>query len=147
MVESDDGAYGECEGVRYQLQPVWKVGTHKCVDASPLLVVNRHKDAITMTTGAVIMNTDTITMETSDIVMETGTNSTIAMDMSEAVVYVGSHSHLFMALEWLTGRVLWGVELGGRVESSATVSACGQFVIVGKGFGLEYPVSLHDVDR
>lgn len=144
MVESGSGrrsaSGGECEEVRCQLRPVWKVDTHKCVDASPLLVrmtASRHaKDAITTATGAVTMDTNTVAKDMSDVVMETGTDSTVTVEMPEAVIYVGSHSHLFMALEWLTGRVLWGAELGGRVESSAAASTCGQFVIVGK-VGLE----------
>nr|XP_054755985.1 beta-alanine-activating enzyme-like isoform X2 [Lytechinus pictus] len=46
-------------------------------------------------------------------------------------VYIGSHSHLFIAINMETGNVLWRTELGDRVESSACLSACGRFVIVG----------------
>ena len=48
------------------------------------------------------------------------------------VVYLGSHSHWFVAVEFATGRVLWRAELGDRVESSACSSWCGQYVVVGE---------------
>ena len=51
--------------------------------------------------------------------------------LESVVVYVGSHSHLFLALELTTGAEIWRVELGDRVESSACVSVCGHFIAVG----------------
>ena len=47
-------------------------------------------------------------------------------------VYVGSHGHVFMAVRLSDGHVIWEREVGGRVESSAVLSACGTYVIVGK---------------
>lgn len=48
------------------------------------------------------------------------------------VVYIGSHSHLFLAVLVECGEVLWRTKLGGRVESSACSSVCGDYVVVGK---------------
>lgn len=49
-----------------------------------------------------------------------------------AVVYLGSHAHIFKAVRLSDGRVLWETRVGDRIESSATISQCGSFVIVGK---------------
>jgi acyl-CoA synthetase len=48
------------------------------------------------------------------------------------IVYIGSHSGKFFAICFRTGRVLWEVKLTDRIESSACLSVCGQFVIVGE---------------
>ena len=48
------------------------------------------------------------------------------------VVYIGSHSGWFFAICFRTGRVLWESQLTDRIESSACLSVCGQFVIVGE---------------
>ncbi|XP_072040786.1 beta-alanine-activating enzyme-like [Amphiura filiformis] len=50
---------------------------------------------------------------------------------SKAVVYIGSHSHKFAAISMETGDALWESTLGDRVESSACLSACGKYVVVG----------------
>lgn len=50
------------------------------------------------------------------------------------VVYIGSHSGWFFAIEFTSGNTLWKTLLNDRIESSACVSACGHFVIVGKLF-------------
>ncbi|XP_041461888.1 beta-alanine-activating enzyme-like isoform X2 [Lytechinus variegatus] len=55
----------------------------------------------------------------------------VVCSSSSQTVYIGSHSHLFIAITMETGNVLWRTELGDRVESSACLSACGRFVIVG----------------
>ena len=93
-----------------QLTTLWKVDTLKCVDASPLLVRRSH-------------------------MRRTSVDRTRSNDMEESscIVYIGSHSHLFFALDFKTGEVLWRTELGDRIESSACCSACGEFVIVGEG--------------
>ncbi|KAM4807668.1 beta-alanine-activating enzyme [Rhinophrynus dorsalis] len=46
-------------------------------------------------------------------------------------VYIGSHSHRMQALDLQTGKVIWERVLGDRIESSAAVSRCGNFVLVG----------------
>lgn len=48
------------------------------------------------------------------------------------VVFVGSHSGQFIAAELHSGAVLWRTQLSDRVESSACVSLCGQYVVVGE---------------
>ena len=71
----------------------WSVNTHKCVDASPLVVKRRDEPW---------------------------------------VVYIGSHSGLFLAVEVSSGAVLWTTLLSDRVEGSAGVSACSQYIVVGE---------------
>ena len=53
-------------------------------------------------------------------------------DRDRAVVYLGSHAHVFKAVELSGGKVLWETCVGDRVESSAALSRCGFYVIVGK---------------
>ena len=48
------------------------------------------------------------------------------------IVYIGSHSGRFFAICFRTGRVLWETQLTDRIESSACLSVCGLFVIVGE---------------
>ena len=48
------------------------------------------------------------------------------------MVYIGSHSHKFCAISMSTGDCVWETTLGDRIESSAALSACGNYVIVGR---------------
>lgn len=57
---------------------------------------------------------------------------------SPATVYIGSHSCRMKALDLHSGKVKWEQVLGDRIESSACVSKCGNFVIVGCYDGLVY---------
>ncbi|XP_077333569.1 beta-alanine-activating enzyme isoform X1 [Lithobates pipiens] len=50
---------------------------------------------------------------------------------SAVTVYIGSHSHRMQALDLLNGTVKWERILGERIESSAALSACGNYIIVG----------------
>ncbi|XP_068134701.1 beta-alanine-activating enzyme isoform X2 [Hyperolius riggenbachi] len=50
---------------------------------------------------------------------------------SSVTVYIGSHSHRMQALDLHTGTILWERVLGDRIESSAALSLCGSYVIVG----------------
>ena len=86
----------------------WKVDTGKCVDASPLVV--RHPP-LTPTPGPASLSDNS---------------------MAGYVVYIGSHSGLFIAINWVSGHTLWKVGLPDRIESSAVISECGQYVTVGK---------------
>uniref|UniRef100_A0A8C5Y9T3 Beta-alanine-activating enzyme n=1 Tax=Microcebus murinus TaxID=30608 RepID=A0A8C5Y9T3_MICMU len=61
-----------------------------------------------------------------------------AFDKSSATVYVGSHSHRMKAIDLYSGKVKWEQILGDRIESSACVSKCGNFIIVGCYDGLVY---------
>ncbi|XP_055290700.1 beta-alanine-activating enzyme isoform X3 [Moschus berezovskii] len=61
-----------------------------------------------------------------------------AIDKSSATVYIGSHSHRMMAVDLYSGKVKWEQILGDRIESSACVSKCGNFIIVGCYNGLVY---------
>ncbi|XP_004268303.2 beta-alanine-activating enzyme isoform X2 [Orcinus orca] len=61
-----------------------------------------------------------------------------AVDKSSATVYIGSHSHRMMAVDLYSGKVKWEQILGDRIESSACVSKCGNFIVVGCYNGLVY---------
>ncbi|XP_034860820.1 beta-alanine-activating enzyme isoform X4 [Mirounga leonina] len=61
-----------------------------------------------------------------------------AVDKSSATVYIGSHSHRMMAVDLHSGKVKWEQILGDRIESSACVSKCGNFIVVGCYNGLVY---------
>ena len=50
----------------------------------------------------------------------------------EGVVYIGSHSYLFIAVSLSNGEVLWRTHLGGRIESSACLTHCGKLIVVGR---------------
>ena len=50
----------------------------------------------------------------------------------QETVYIGSHSGKFFAICFQTGRTLWVSQLSDRIEASACVSVCGQFVTVGE---------------
>ncbi|XP_075400395.1 beta-alanine-activating enzyme isoform X2 [Tenrec ecaudatus] len=61
-----------------------------------------------------------------------------AVDKSSATVYIGSHSHRMMAVDLYSGKVKWEQILGDRIESSACISNCGKFIVVGCYNGLVY---------
>ncbi|XP_033070496.1 beta-alanine-activating enzyme isoform X3 [Trachypithecus francoisi] len=59
-------------------------------------------------------------------------------DKSSTTVYIGSHSHRMKAVDFYSGKVQWEQLLGDRIESSACVSKCGNFIVVGCYNGLVY---------
>ncbi|NXT75584.1 ACSF4 enzyme, partial [Zapornia atra] len=59
-------------------------------------------------------------------------------------VYVGSHSHAMQAIDLDLGEIKWEKSLGGRIESSACVSKCGRFIVVGCYDGLVYVLQSSD---
>ncbi|XP_069712116.1 beta-alanine-activating enzyme isoform X2 [Phaenicophaeus curvirostris] len=71
----------------------WKSNTRKCVDASPLIIIQSKEEL-------------------------------------SASVYVGSHSHAMQAIDLDLGEIKWEKNLGDRIESSACVSKCGNFIVV-----------------
>ncbi|XP_060102373.1 beta-alanine-activating enzyme [Heteronotia binoei] len=60
------------------------------------------------------------------------------IDQLSASVYIGSHSHAIQAVDLYSGKVKWERCLTDRIESSACVSVCGNFIIVGCYNGLVY---------
>ncbi|XP_015281810.1 PREDICTED: acyl-CoA synthetase family member 4 isoform X2 [Gekko japonicus] len=60
------------------------------------------------------------------------------IDQLSASVYIGSHSHAIQAVDLYSGKVKWERCLADRIESSACVSLCGNFIIVGCYNGLVY---------
>ncbi|XP_072556169.1 beta-alanine-activating enzyme isoform X2 [Paramormyrops kingsleyae] len=87
----------------------WTSDTGRCVDASPVLLVtiNDHTSAC------------------NDL------REDRSLEKDEVMVYIGSHSHRFQAVDFSTGDLRWERVLGGRIESSAVVSRCGHFIAVG----------------
>ncbi|NXF07920.1 ACSF4 enzyme, partial [Smithornis capensis] len=61
-----------------------------------------------------------------------------------ASVYVGSHSHALQAIDLDLGEIKWEKNLGDRIESSACVSKCGNFIVVGCYDGLVYVLQSSD---
>ncbi|XP_074444234.1 beta-alanine-activating enzyme isoform X1 [Larus michahellis] len=61
-----------------------------------------------------------------------------------ASVYIGSHSHAMQAIDLDLGEVKWEKNLGDRIESSACVSKCGKFIVVGCYDGLVYVLQSGD---
>uniref|UniRef100_A0A8C5T8W2 Aminoadipate-semialdehyde dehydrogenase n=1 Tax=Malurus cyaneus samueli TaxID=2593467 RepID=A0A8C5T8W2_9PASS len=61
-----------------------------------------------------------------------------------ASVYVGSHSHAMQAIDLYSGEIKWEKTLGDRIESSACVSKCGNFIVVGCYDGLVYVLQRSD---
>ncbi|NWJ07217.1 ACSF4 enzyme, partial [Crypturellus undulatus] len=57
-------------------------------------------------------------------------------DEASASVYVGSHSHAMQAIDLDLGEIKWERNLGDRIESSACVSKCGNYIVVGCYAGL-----------
>lgn len=53
-------------------------------------------------------------------------------DTSSAFVYIGSHSQAIQAIDLYSGKLKWTRNLADRVESSACISKCGHFIVVGK---------------
>ncbi|KAG2465572.1 ACSF4 enzyme, partial [Polypterus senegalus] len=53
-------------------------------------------------------------------------------------VYIGSHSHRMQAIDMYSGKIKWERLLGDRIESSATVTKCGRFIVVGCYDGFVY---------
>uniref|UniRef100_A0A8C3V7C9 Beta-alanine-activating enzyme n=1 Tax=Catharus ustulatus TaxID=91951 RepID=A0A8C3V7C9_CATUS len=62
----------------------------------------------------------------------------------EVSVYVGSHSHAMQAIDLELGEIKWEKTLGDRIESSACVSKCGNFIVVGCYDGLVYVLQSRD---
>ncbi|KAM4710151.1 beta-alanine-activating enzyme isoform 2-T2 [Discoglossus pictus] len=60
---------------------------------------------------------------------------------SPVTAYIGSHSHRMQALDISSGEVLWERVLGDRIESSAAMSKCGNFVLVGSYDGSLYALN------
>ncbi|KAM6150709.1 beta-alanine-activating enzyme isoform 2-T2 [Erethizon dorsatum] len=70
-----------------------------------------------------------------------------AIDNSSATVYIGSHSRRMKAVDLRSGKVKWEQILGDRIESTACVSMCGNFIVVGLAVlyqwtNLFFPMSL-----
>ncbi|XP_068042880.1 beta-alanine-activating enzyme isoform X2 [Anomalospiza imberbis] len=67
-----------------------------------------------------------------------------AKEEVSACVYVGSHSHAVQAIDLDLGEIKWEKTLGDRIESSACVSKCGNFIVVGCYDGSVYVLQSSD---
>ncbi|NXL95285.1 ACSF4 enzyme, partial [Alectura lathami] len=67
-----------------------------------------------------------------------------SQDEASASVYIGSHSHTVQAIDLALGEVKWEKSLGDRIESSACVSKCGNYIVVGCYDGLVYVLQSSD---
>ncbi|KAK6493094.1 beta-alanine-activating enzyme isoform X1 [Huso huso] len=63
---------------------------------------------------------------------------------ASATVYIGSHSHRMQAIDLCSGMIKWERVLGDRIESSATVTKCGNFIVVGCYDSLVYVLRASD---
>ena len=81
----------------------WTVDLHKCLDASPVVA------CLTLGSGEEDGRTDQ-----SDVIVR-----------HLPLVFIGSHSHEFFAIEAESGRVHWVLESGDRIEGSAIVTRYG----------------------
>ncbi|XP_032885002.1 beta-alanine-activating enzyme isoform X2 [Amblyraja radiata] len=64
-------------------------------------------------------------VDASPLLVISGNNGT------DVTVYIGSHSHRLQAIDIFSGEIKWERILGDRIESSACLSRCGNFIIVG----------------
>lgn len=62
----------------------------------------------------------------------------VVLAAKASTVYIGSHSHRLKAVDLYSGKTKWEQTLGDRIESSACVSKCGNFIVVGCYNGLVY---------
>ncbi|XP_041081198.1 beta-alanine-activating enzyme isoform X2 [Polyodon spathula] len=63
---------------------------------------------------------------------------------ASVTVYIGSHSHRMQAIDLFSGMIKWERVLGDRIESSATVTKCGNFIVVGCYDSLVYVLRASD---
>lgn len=55
----------------------------------------------------------------------------VAREDGTVRVFIGSHSHEFICVDGLTGRLVWTFLANDRIEASACLSKCGSYVIFG----------------
>ena len=55
------------------------------------------------------------------------------IDLKSVLWYyiLGSHSFLLASIDIFSGKLNWQTKLGGRIESSACLTPCGRFAVVG----------------
>ena len=69
--------------------------------------------------------------------------NTVIMRSAGRVVYIGSHSHRFYALDLATGAERWVRLLPDRIDSSAAASADGTTIYVGTRTRATAPIVSH----
>ena len=130
---------------------LWAVDTEKCVDASPLVVRVGGNSATTPPSSSACSGEGITETRNEVLPKDAGIHpkqqpnkegpltasrwprTCPLLPEGSTVVYIGSHSHQFLAVELETGHILWRTRLEDRVESSACCSVCGGCVVVGEG--------------
>jgi hypothetical protein len=90
----------------------WRVGLEKCIDATPLLVLQHVPTCMTPAERCA--------------------------DGCTARAFIGSHAGRFVCVDMENGATLWCAQLPDRVESSAAASLDGAVVVVGCYDGVVY---------
>ena len=102
---------------RVALNKRWAVGMGACVDAAPLVIVQRQQQQKKYTAR-----------HTAESGAGQGHNGTLgeregggaAVEMTREVVLVGSHSGALLAIEGSTGCILWQCVLPDRIEAAVS---------------------------
>lgn len=63
---------------------------------------------------------------------------------NQTLVLIGSHSHQFVCLNGINGKLLWSFNAKDRIESSACLSKCGKYAIFGSYDCSVYFIRLED---
>ena len=91
--------------------------------ACPSIVTNLTAESLTLIKKNWVFDTSKC-VDASPLIVCSG-------DHFSCIVYIGSHSHFFYAINTDDGSVVWKIKLGDRVESSAAISKDGKTIIVG----------------
>lgn len=65
----------------------------------------------------------------------------VSYDLTQMLVFMGSHSHRFACLDGFSGKCRWSITLSDRIESSCSLSICGRFIVVGCYDGRIYAIN------
>lgn len=107
----------DCHSI--SLVPAWTVSLGKCIDASPLVVVPCGSTALES-----IVDVDSGAGASASCDGHGGAN------VGGTVVYIGSHSKRFAAIDTDSGNVLWEYAAPDRIEASAALVGGGRFIAV-----------------
>jgi len=137
-VPAPNGGVGYVGGTSLPIGRVrWRADLGKCVDATPLVVLVSQRRQWSQQ-QALLLHSRSHRLqqqqqqpggEVKGEAREQG--DCIGPTMEEGYVVVGSHAHLVQALSLASGACLWRTHLPDRVDSSAALSRCGRYVVVG----------------
>lgn len=125
---------------KVELRISWGSGLTKCIDATPLVIVNFGQEPPPETRtkrgagtcGAIDgPSAETVSYPACLCARLASGAWAAAQDLGSKILYIGSHSAEFQALDVATGERLWSFVAGDRVESGAACSSDGMAVFVG----------------